>query len=411
MFAEWEEQKGIVLIYPHRFCDFAPMIDEVQKCYDNIIAEVLKVEDLILILHPKDLESKKRVRELLQSFDTSKHQCHCVEIESNDIWARDCMPISIKMQKTQTIGNITNAMLNKANLTSEKLGLLGKIVEQDNESEEKAICEFANFGFNGWGLKYPANLDNQINNKLKKLGFFLNMKLRDIVLEGGSIDSNGSGLLLTTTQCLLESNRNPHLTKEQIENKLKDYLNVSNVLWLTRGFLEGDNTTDGHIDTLARFISEDTIAYVQCSDSNNSHFIELNAMERELEDLAKVYDLRLVALPLCVFWQELEESKNNQESSLKDSSQNKRSEVSMRSWKIESISTDCKTKRYLPASYINFLFLNNKHLLLPIYNKPTDSIALETLQRALPNYNIITIDCTALITQEGSLHCASMQFH
>ncbi|RDU72684.1 agmatine deiminase family protein [Helicobacter aurati] len=392
MFAEWEKQKGVVLIYPHKFCGFALNLKEVQDCYDTIIAKILKVEDILLILHPHDEETKKHIQEVLQTLEGVAYKCHCIEIESNDVWARDCLPISVKRGKnTQTITNIANAVLGKGNWQSENLGFFGRLIEQEKQyAEDEYLHEFGNFGFNGWGLKYPANLDNQINNQIQKLGFFSNMKLRDMILEGGSIDSNGAGMLLTTAQCLLESNRNPHLTKEQIEEKLKQYLGVSTILWLTRGFLEGDRTTDGHIDTLARFISEDTIVYVQCQDSHDLHFSELQAMEKELEDLASIHNLKLVALPLCVF---------KEESSHLDSN------------KSLIGSDETLQMRYLPASYINFLFLNQKHLLMPIYQKPTDSLALQILQRALPDYTITTVDCKALITQEGSLHCATMQFH
>lgn len=373
VFAEWEKQKGLVLIYPHRFCDFAPNLDEVMDCYDRLIAEVLAVEDLILVLHPDDEAAKDRAKALLARLGRNNY--HLVELPSNDLWARDSLPISIKRGKnTKTVTNITNAILGEGKWRSENLGHFGTLTEREKDYEDdEYLHEFANFIFNGWGLKYPANLDNQLSRRLRRHGFFSNMKDRGLVLEGGSVDSNGAGLVLTTTRCLLEANRNPCLSQSEIEEGLKEGLGAHEILWLSRGFLHGDESTDGHIDTLARFIAPDAIAYVQCLDSKNLHYEELGAMERELEAIAKSHGLRLVALPLCMF--------------------------------------EDGAGGYLPASYINFLFLNERRLIVPTYGKPTDSVALEIFSKALPDYEVRGLDCRALITQGGSLHCISMQFH
>ena len=379
MFAEWEEQKGIVLIYPHVFCDFNANLEEVQECYESLLTEILKVEPVYLILHPQDNSAKKRLQEFLTNLDTQNYPCKIFELPTNDVWARDCIALSIKKsQNKQVIAQLTNAMLG-SKIKTQKLGILDKIIHNDTSNQ----VLYANFGFNGWGLKYPSNFDNQINNTLHEIGLFSNMETYGMVLEGGSIDYNGNGLLLTNTQCLLEKNRNPHLSKEDIEEKLIKLLEVEKVLWLNNGFLLGDDT-DGHIDTLARFINANTIAYIKCDDLNNPHFSALNAMEHELETLAKEHNLNLVPLPFCDYILTSDiDSKTNKEQ-------------------------DCK---YLPASYINFLFLNQKVLLVPTYNKPTDLSVLQILKKALPDYNIIGINCESLIRQHGSLHCISMQIH
>lgn len=381
MFAEWEEQKGIVLIYPHVFCDFNANLEEVQECYEGLITEILKVEPLFLIVHPKDNDAKTRLQEFLSTLETKAYPCKIIELESNDLWARDSIVISVKKQHSQVLAQITNAMLGSKTKTN-KLGILDKIINK--ETEEEHI--YANFGFNGWGLKYPANLDNKLNAKLHEMGLFENMETYGMILEGGSIDYNGNGLLLTNTQCLLEANRNPHLNKEEIEENLKTTLQVEKILWLNHGFLLGDDT-DSHIDTLARFINENTIAYIKCDDLNNPHFSALNAMEHELESLAKTHNLNLVPLPFCDYVATQDEDS------------------------IESMSDRTQTTNNLPASYVNFLFLNQKVLLMPTYNKPTDLTALQTLKKALPDYSVISINCEALIQQHGSLHCVSMQIH
>lgn len=387
MFAEWEEQKGIVLIYPHIFCDFNANLEEVQECYESLITEILKVEPLFLIVHPKDNDAKTRLQDFLFTLETKAYPCKIIELESNDLWARDSIVISVKKQHSQVLTQITNAMLGSKTKTN-KLGILDKIINKGTEEEHI----YANFGFNGWGLKYPANLDNKLNAKLHEMGLFENMQTYGMILEGGSIDYNGNGLLLTNTQCLLEANRNPHLSKEEIEENLKSTLQVEKILWLNNGFLLGDDT-DSHIDTLARFINENTIAYIKCDDLNNPHFSALNAMEHELESLAKTHNLNLVPLPFCDYVAKCDEDSIHNNSL------------------VNNLSNDNLPANNLPASYVNFLFLNQKVLLMPTYNKPTDLTALQTLKKALPDYNVIGINCEALIQQHGSLHCVSMQIH
>lgn len=333
MFAEWERQRGVVLIYPHIFCDFKDNDLEItQGLFNELILHICRVEDVYLLLHPKDFSLREKINSIKEKHIEIKQNCKILEIATNDLWSRDSVVLSIK----------------------------------DSENETKA--HYLNFGFNGWGLKFSSNFDNLIN---YQLDFLDDIKTMDMILEGGSIDCNGDGLLLTNTQCLLERNRNPHLSKEQIESKLKKYLNIYHVLWLNHGFLKGDDT-DSHIDTLARFITKDMICYVKCEDRHNPHFKELDLMEKELQNIAMRFKLRLLALPFCDY--------------IKDG--------------------EC-----LPASYVNFLFLNNKTLLLPTYNKPSDFVAFSTLQSVLSDYNIIGINCENLILQHGSLHCVSMQIH
>ncbi|PAF44384.1 agmatine deiminase family protein [Helicobacter sp. 11S02629-2] len=321
MYAEWEKQRAVVLIYPHKFCDFKDDLKAVRKVYDEIISNI--ETEVWLIKHTQD------------SIRTSfKENVRIIEIDTNDLWARDSLAISIKPSKASP----------KAHLK----------------------YTYKNFGFNGWGLKFAADLDNQINAKLACLGFLKDMKTESLILEGGSIDCNSKGDLLTNTQCLLSPNRNPALSKDKIESKLLKELNVKRVHWLSHGFLLGDDT-DSHIDTLARFIDDETIAYIKCDDPKNVHFKGLELMEQELEALP----FKLVALPFCDYVHEGEA---------------------------------------LPASYVNFLFTEGK-LLVPLYGKPSDAKALEVLREALPQYEVIGINCEALIRQHGSLHCISMNVH
>lgn len=345
LYAEWERQSGIFMAFPHENSDWKEIIQEARECFCNIIATILRFEPVLLCIDIKDDNGFKLISKKFQNDIKSKNLV-IVRIRTNDTWARDFMGISVESSKGITM---------------------------------------LDFGFNGWGLKFGANFDNKITRKLYKLSKknddiksildIKKLKTIGLILEGGSIESNGNGVLLTNTQCLLEKNRNPHLSKKQIESKLKKYFRLKQVLWLDSGFLAGDDT-DSHIDMLARFIAKDTIAYTKCYDKNDIHYKELNKMEQELKKLKipnnKPYKLVPLPLPLPIY----------AESSL-------------------------DSKR-LPASYANFLFVNGA-LLVPTYSSELDKVALEALQNALPHLEIVGVPCLSLIKWHGSLHCATMQ--
>ncbi|WP_104697589.1 MULTISPECIES: agmatine deiminase family protein [unclassified Helicobacter] len=325
--AEWEKQEAILMAFPHQNTDWKPYINEARENFLNIIKVILQEQKVILCLDPSDQEGKDFINTHLKHPNLILTQCLL-----NDTWARDFGPISIE--------------------------------------EDKQI-KLLDFGFNGWGLKFASNYDNQISNHLLKQKIIPNLSTKDLILEGGSIDTDGKGTLLTNTQCLLEKNRNPALTKAEIEKKIKEYLGIDKILWLNHGFLEGDDT-DSHIDTLARFLNPDTIAYIQCNDKKDIHYEALQKMQEELRNLRnkdnKAY--KLVPLPLpCIH--HLDER--------------------------------------LPASYANFLIINNNKLLLPIYgDKDLDTMAIQALS---DYYEVIPIECSTLIKQHGSLHCVTMQIY
>lgn len=329
--AEWEPQWAVQLTFPHADSDWGYMLDEVTACFVNIAEQIVKRQQL-LVVYADEKEVRQKLHHLPQERITY------VGISSNDTWARDHGGITVLQN--------------------------GKPIVLD-------------FTFNGWGMKFPANLDNQITRQLfEKKIFSRNVKYKNrkrFVLEGGSIESDGKGTVLTTAPCLLARNRN-NLSQDKIEKKLKKYLGAERILWLYTGYLAGDDT-DNHIDTLARFCSEDTIAYVACSDEKDEHYEALKQMERELNNFRlhnspKGY--RLIPLPMA-----------------------------------DAI-YDEKGFR-LPATYANFLIINHA-VLVPTYNSPKDKIALQLLQEAFPGREIIGIDCRALIQQHGSLHCVTMQY-
>lgn len=334
MRAEWEKQRAVLFAFPHQWSDWEPYLENARKNFIAIIKEVLRFEDVILLHHPKDIQGREMIfTAFTQEINQGKLRVY--EVKCNDTWARDFGAINL-------VENAKNILLD--------------------------------FGFNGWGLKFASNWDNQINSTLKKLGEFRDeLRVMDMILEGGSIESDGNGVILTNTQCLLEKNRNPYLTQEQIEEKLKEHFGAKKILWLNHGYLAGDDT-DSHIDTLARFISPSQIAYIACDDLNDEHYVELKAMEDELKNLRDLNGdpYNLVKLPF-----------------------------------VRAIYDEAER---LPATYANFLFVNQA-LLVPTYSDKNDKIALETLQKALPHLEVIGVDCQTLIRQRGSLHCVSMQIY
>lgn len=403
--AEWERQSAIFMAFPHQNSDWAEHIDRARECFLDIIEHIVCFESVILCIDTQDDDGFEIVKrhfshsqKALDSADSrdsvnadfmetqddefiknlfvesvphtliqnpkskyladfggnSAFSLHIVRVPTNDTWARDFGVISVELESPQNLAEnpSQNMAQNKAGQRDKQIQLLG-------------------FTFNGWGLKYPAFYDNKVTRSLFRADCVTQM---DMVLEGGSIDSNGAGVLLTNTQCLLESNRNPHLCQAEIESKLKAYFGLDSVLWLTQGYLAGDDT-DSHIDTLARFISKDTIAYVKCEDKEDEHFQSLALMESELQALkqANGEPYKLVALP---FTQAIFDEQGQR----------------------------------LPSSYANFLFVNGA-LLVPTYGDINDEKAIKVLAQALPSHRVVGIDCRSLILWHGSLHCVTMQMY
>ncbi len=330
--AEWAPQDAVQLTWPNDRGDWAPYLAQVEPVFVEIAREVARRERLIISCY--DAAHCQAVTDRLLAAGVDLSNVKLFAIPSNDTWARDHGPISVYAdQKPQLL----------------------------------------NFTFNGWGGKYAAELDNQITNRLIAAGAFAaKHQSVELVLEGGGIETDGEGTLLTTSSCLLAPTRNPQFNQTQLEARLGELLGVDRFLWLHNGHLAGDDT-DGHIDTLARFCTPDTIAYQGCNNPKDEHYPVLDAMAVELRTLrtrdGKPY--RLVELP----WP-----------------QPKRNEEGKR----------------LPGTYANFLIINGA-VLVPTYRDPADAAALAALSDCFPDRDIVGIDCSALILQFGSLHCVTMQ--
>lgn len=328
--AEWYPQSAIQLTWPHEETDWAPILEEVIPCFVAIAKEVIKREKLLIVCL-----DEQQVREQLGDVDYT--QIRFREMETNDTWARDHGGISIFEE--------------------------GKPMLYD-------------FVFNGWGMKFAANLDNLITRRLCRMNTFaeevIPVNMQPFVLEGGSIESDGKGTLLTTVECLASVNRNEYLDQEALEHYLKGVFGLDRILWIEHGYLAGDDT-DSHVDTLARFCDEQTIAYVCCTDEEDEHYAELQEMEQEIRSFRQAdgSPYRLIALPMA---DEVE-------------------------WEGER----------LPATYANFLIMNGA-VLMPFYDSPKDEVARAALQEAFPDREVVGINCLPLIKQHGSLHCVTMQY-
>ena len=238
--------------------------------------------------------------------------------------------------------------------------------------EENGQLILLDFKFNGWGEKFAAELDNDINRQLyeQQLVKGIYESHLDFVLEGGSIESDGKGTIFTTTCCLMAPHRNQPLTQQEIEQQLKEWLGAERIVWINHGSLIGDDT-DGHIDTLVRIAPNDTLLYIGADDEHPG----LLLMEQELQQLRTIdgHPYRLLRLPMP-----------------------------------RPIYDDGER---LPATYANYLVINGA-VLVPTYNQPDlDQEAISTIGKAFPDREIIGIDCRAVIRQHGSLHCCTMQYY
>lgn len=326
-----------MLVWPHAHGDWRETLTDVEKTYQEIVSIICRYQIVLIVCF--DETHRTHIERQLNRNGTNPHLRFAIA-PSNDSWVRDSGPLSVI----------------------------------ESNTKEDTLC-LLDFSFNGWGGKYPSALDNQITAQLKQSGIFNRQHILSLpfVLEGGSIESDGQGTLLTTISCLNNPNRNPALSTKDIEHMLYAQFGTTRTLWLTHGQIIGDDT-DGHIDTLARFCSEHIIAYSSCNDASDIHYPALSAMTEELSAFTtangKPYQLVPLPIPAAIH-----------------NAQGER----------------------LPANYSNFLIINGT-VLVPTYDDPNDTIALQGLKTCFPDREIIGINCRSLLQQFGSLHCATMQF-
>ena len=328
--AEWEPQAAILIAWPNADTDWAGRLDEVEETYIALVQAITRFQPVVIVVADDDVEAYADAR--LRSNRVDMSRVRFVSAPYDDTWLRDTGPITLR--------------------AGDGFRLL-------------------DFRFTGWGGKFDASDDDQLVERLHRQGQFRDSEREpvDFALEGGAIETDGAGTLLTTWQCLHE--RHPDATRADLGAKLAGWLAQDRVLWLDHGYLEGDDT-DAHIDTLARFAPGDAIVFQGCDDPADSHFAELQAMAAEIAALrtADGRPYRLFPLP----------------------------------WPQPIVDDG----RRLAASYANFLIINGA-VLIPAYGDPADDAAAAVLAEAFPGREIVQVPCRPLIWQNGSLHCITMQ--
>jgi agmatine/peptidylarginine deiminase len=332
--AEWEPQAFVQLTWPHEDTAWYEL-PKVLDCYVEVAKAITRYEPLLIVC--RDLEECKADM-AARGFSPEGLPIRFAVAPINDTWARDHGAISVW-----------------------------------GDQGEKCIEDFV---FNGWGLKFGADLDNQITRNIYAAGAFAQdvkyIDMRPFVLEGGSIDCDGAGTLMATSECLCSLNRNEYLAQEEIEEHLKTAFGLERILWLDHGGIVGDDT-DSHVDILARFCGPDTIAYTCCEDPSDDNYKPLKAMEDQLKTFRTLegepYKLVPLPLPDAMYLDDYR----------------------------------------LPASYANFLIINGA-VLIPGAASPKDNIAREQLQAVFPDRKVEVIDCRALLSGHGGLHCITMNY-
>ncbi|WP_283101694.1 agmatine deiminase family protein [Vreelandella populi] len=333
MFPEWHPQDAVQLTWPTAESDWSEILERIEATLEALVVAIARYQAVVIGV--ADMPTRERLVASFARLGVPAERLRLAIVASDDTWTRDFGPLA---------------------------------VERDGSP-----C-LLDYRFTGWGGKFAATRDNAVTANLAQAGLYqVPIESHDWVLEGGAIESDGQGTLLTTEACLLNPNRNPTLARADVETRLADELGAQRVLWLAHGHLEGDDT-DSHVDTLARFCDPQTIAYVRCDDERDAHYPALKAMESELRALRQVngQPYRLIALP----------------------------------WPRPCF--DPEDGHRLPATYANFLIINGA-VLVPTYADAADAAALAALDEAFPDRDIIPIDCRAVIRQHGSLHCLTMQ--
>jgi len=328
--AEWEPQSAILIAWPHAGTDWADRLAEVEETYIALVQAITRLQDAWICVADDDLQTYAEAR--LRSARVDMGRVRFIPFDYDDTWLRDSGPITLR------------------------------------EGDGFRVLDFR---FTAWGGKFEAGRDDRLVEALCAQGLFgaTPRQRIDFALEGGAIETDGAGTLLTTWRCLHE--RHPGASRDELDAGLRRWLAQDRVLWLEHGYLEGDDT-DAHIDTLARFAAPDAIVFQACDDPADSHYPALQAMAGELAALrtADGRPYRLFPLP----------------------------------WPAPVLDGG----RRLAASYANFLIVNGA-VLMPAYGDPADAGAAAVLARAFPDREIVPVPCRSLIWQNGSLHCITMQ--
>lgn len=330
--AEFAPHEATWLSWPHKEASWPGKIESIYPNYALFIKELTKGE--LVRINVANEEMKQFALGYLQKIDTDISRVEFYFHPTNDAWCRDHGPA---------------------------------FLINPNAKEKKVIIDW---GYNAWGDKYPPyDLDDVIPTKIAR-HFKLPVYHPGIVMEGGSVEFNGAGTLLTSTACLLNQNRNPHLNQQQIEEYLRNYYGVDQILWVDEGIIGDD--TDGHIDDTVRFVNEDTVLTVVESNKQDDNYAILQHNLQQLKEMRLLSgkQLNIVELPMpdAVVYED----------------------------------------QRLPASYANF-YIANKSVIVPTFRCSKDDVALRIIQECFPTREVVGIDSTDIIWGLGSFHCLSQQ--
>jgi len=332
--AEWEKHSAVWFAWPNDDTTFLEFKEEVEKKYCQILKEISTSEKVNLIVNK---DNKTKVEKLLKDYNINNRDINFHITDYNDVWVRDYMPTFISNYDSSDIIAVK-------------------------------------WGYNGYGKLEDPYFSELIkdNNTFYELNNKINFKILEpkIILEGGAIEVNGKGTLITTEQCLLNKNRNPNLSKEDNEKYLREYLGVENIIWLKYGLV--NDHTDGHIDEIARFVKEDTIVCSYEEDINDPNF---NILDTNFKILENAVDkngnkFKVIKLPMPHMYYDNGEK--------------------------------------APVSYTNF-YIGNSVILFPFFNDPNDEKAINIIKQSFINRKVVGIDCSKIIYGGGSLHCITMQ--
>ncbi|HEX2612952.1 MAG TPA: agmatine deiminase family protein [Fibrobacteria bacterium] len=330
---EWAPQRAVWFTWPQNADTWTPVWEDARKAYETVIGHALRFQDVVLTASTPELKAELDSR-LMTLRGGKPHKLEIVVCPTNDSWIRD----------------------------------YGGQTVRGTNPDGSARPVLLSFGFNSWGGKYPPwNADNAVPDFMARHRGYERVDV-PMILEGGSIDVNGEGLLLTTESCLLNPNRNPSYTKRQIEETLTQAFGLREVLWLESG-IDGDDT-DGHIDDLARFTDARTVVCAVESDPADENFDVLRRNAERLQEYAARLDFRVIEVPMPG----------------------------------RQVRAGLRT----PATYMNFLILNGA-VLLPVFDDPRDAATIEVFKELFPGREIVPVDCRALVYGQGAIHCSSMQ--
>ena len=324
---EWERQDAIILVWPHTISDWSEQLTSIEKTYCELAHRISLKQQVIIIAY--NLDHEQSIHTKLNEHSINENNVITTCIPSNDTWVRDYGPISIKFENGYKL---------------------------------------LNFEFDAWGGKYEYHKDNAFSSKFcEKLNLAIPCEQIDFVLEGGNLEVNSQGELLSSVNCF---SRQSNLNIRRLEKKLRTWFGIQRVYWIDCIKLEGDDT-DGHIDTLARFCSDEIIVYSAANNSYDQNTEMLQTLYSELKNIRQQANNKFELVPL-------------------------------------PLPTPIHiNKQQLPATYANFL-ITNHYVLVPTFDDEQDSYALRTLQEIFPTREVIGINSLAMIQQLGGLHCATM---